>query len=100
VGYYYDDTHAVGKKLPNELGIFDMSGNVEEWCSDWYGSYGSNPVTNPQGANQGDYRVLRGGSSLAGPQFCRASDRNWGSPDFGHYYFGFRLVLSSSSPGK
>ena len=54
-------THAVGTKRPNELGIYDMSGNVYEWCSDWYDSYSSMSQTNPKGANSGSYRVLRGG---------------------------------------
>ena len=55
-------THKVGTKSPNELGIYDMSGNVDEWCQDWYGSYSSEAQTNPKGPNGGNRRVNRGGN--------------------------------------
>lgn len=60
-------THEVGTRHPNELGIYDMSGNVWEWRQDWYGSYSSSPQTNPKGPNSGSYRVDRGGSWAAAP---------------------------------
>ena len=88
-----DKTHPVGTKAPNELGIYDMSGNVLEWCSDWYGNYSSASQTNPKGPTSGSYRVLRGGGwySLAG--FCRVSNRSYDSPDLRYYSLGVRLAL-------
>lgn len=70
-------THPVGQKKPNELGIYDMSGNVWEWCSDWYHSryYRISPKLNPMGANSGDSKVLRGGSILKSPINCIVTSR-------------------------
>ncbi len=87
-------THPVGTKQPNELGIYDMTGNVMEWCQDCYGSYSSSPQTNPIGAVSGSDRVFRGGSWLDSARYCRASYHCNYAPDRRGIYLGLRLVLS------
>ena len=86
-------THVVKTKKPNELGIYDMSGNVREWCSDWCGKYKGTAQTNPQGASQGINRVDRGGSWRHVAMFCCSSYRSGFSPDFRDNFLGLRLVL-------
>lgn len=98
VAWYADNsndvTHDVGTKQGNELGIFDMSGNVLEWCSDWYGDYSDKAKRNPRGAKKGLYRVVRGGSWLNKVDHCRSSYRNCMSSDERNANLGFRIVLS------
>jgi len=100
------ETKPVGLKYPNQLGIYDMSGNVREWCEDWYGGTGyyqdcksKEPVENPTGPKSGSYRVDRGGSWFNVALFCRAAYRDYFTPGHRDSNLGFRLALSLQSVG-
>jgi len=96
VAWYNDNsrssTKPVGTKAANSLGIYDMSGNVDEWCWDWYGDYSSSPQTDPKGPGSGTRRVVRGGDWNNMARFVRSSDRSSSIPSHRDQGLGFRLV--------
>ncbi len=99
VGWYREnsggETHRVGDKKPNGWGLYDMSGNVSEWCWELHGSHPSSKQTDPKGPKTGLFRVRRGGSWVGGARYARVSDRSYLGPSYRNYFLGFRLCRSS-----
>jgi formylglycine-generating enzyme required for sulfatase activity len=102
IAWYWDDfgsqtqqTHPVGQKTPNAWGMYDMSGNVQEWCQDWYDNiyYSVSPGTDPQGPESGSSRVTRGCSWTHGVGYCRSASRDHSFHSLKSSYLGFRLAL-------
>ena len=99
VAWYYwnsgSQTHEVATKQPNELGLYDMSGNVLEWCQDWYDGnyYSSSVINNPTGPISRTCRVYRGGCWNSIARSCRVAARNSSTPNWKSTYLGFRLAL-------
>ena len=90
-----DGTQPVGMKKPNELGIYDMTGNVAEWCQDWFGDYPNSPQINPTGPSFGQYKVIRGGSFVSELKYCYIKVRSLATPPSIGTNVGLRLVLSN-----
>jgi formylglycine-generating enzyme required for sulfatase activity len=96
-GTFRNETIAVGSYAPNAWGLYDMPGNVCEWCWDWYGDYSSSAQTDPAGAGSGAKRVIRGGGYMANGRNIRSADRSKYSPDGGNICSGFRVVRSAGA---
>ena len=97
VAWYYENSDEQPQEVktlhPNELGLYDMSGNVLEWCSDWFGPYSEDDQVNPIGPSEAMYRVMRGGSCFGYAKYCRASYRSYADQNGGYPNRGFRLAL-------
>ncbi len=98
IGIYLSQTTAVGSHAANGWGLYDMIGNVEEWCQDWLGNYPVGSVTDPQGSVTGSSRVVRGGDWCSTAGYCRSAFRDYSYPGYRYSSFGFRVVLAPGQP--
>jgi formylglycine-generating enzyme len=96
-GLYRKKTIPVKSLPPNNWGLYEMHGNVWEWCADWYGAYTNKALTNPKGAKKGEYRVLRGGSWIFNARYARSADRDFSTPVPRFYSEGFRFALGQTA---
>jgi formylglycine-generating enzyme required for sulfatase activity len=98
VGWYYENSeirsHEVGRKAPNELNLYDMSGNVMEWCWDWQGAYTAHAKENPLGAHSSHYRIIRGGGWSYAVSYCGVAYRYHNYPYYRAVNLGFRVARS------
>src|SRR5579859_5710310 len=88
----------VGQKMPNPWGLYDMHGNLEEWCQDWFGAYLGGRLVDPEGPATGTLRILRGGYWEDSGGYCRSASRNQHDPNADHYHIGFRVLLAPGPP--
>ena len=94
-GVYREKTTPVGSFPANAWGLHDMHGNVWQWCQDWYGDYPQKDVVDPQGPEEGEYRVLRGGSWFDDPGDCRSASRTRIEPGYRNFNCGLRVCFSA-----
>jgi C1A family cysteine protease/formylglycine-generating enzyme required for sulfatase activity len=87
-------THPVGTKTPNAWGLYDMTGNADEWCQDWFGTYGSAPQTDPAGPSNGSNKIFRGGAWIDDSYYCSLAKRFQTTPNYHGWAVGFRVVLA------